>query len=127
LVVAAQQGDISPTLQEWERNARLVATWTFAAALVTGVLYLVARRQGFADLLAPLIRSATTVVYRICFGVFATFLAVALTAFSLPLSIIGWAFALESDRSRAHREESESAAAERSVASGAPVTPLRTA
>lgn len=125
LLVAAQQGDIPSALQRWEHTALSVAKWTFIGLLALGVLYLIANRYGFGEPVKLLLWPVAVVVYRVGFGLCATIFAIALAAVSLPLSIISWMSALESDPSRKARYEMERERAERAPqpigAAGAPI------
>lgn len=128
LLVAAQQGDITPTLHRWEQTALSVGVWTISALIIAGALYLVANRYGFGELAKLLLWPVTLVVYRIAVGVCAALFAVVLAAVSLPLSIISWMSGLESDHSRKARYEIERERAERAPQpTGAAVVPIRAA
>ncbi|MFV0452030.1 MAG: hypothetical protein ACK5LS_07275, partial [Propioniciclava sp.] len=50
LLIAAQQGDITSTLQRWEHVAVSVAAWTIGGLLAAGVLGLIANRYRFGEL-----------------------------------------------------------------------------
>ena len=113
LLIAAQQGDITSTLQRWEHTAVSMAAWMIAGLIVSGVLYLIANRYGFGELVKLLFLPVAVVAYRVGFGLCATILAIALAAISLPLSIISWMSELESDHSRKARYEIERERAER--------------
>ncbi|MEI3846586.1 MULTISPECIES: hypothetical protein [unclassified Microbacterium] len=128
LLIAAQQGDITSTLQRWEHTAASVAAWTIGGLLGAGVLYLLANRYGFGELVKFLFWPVAVVVFRVGFGVCATIFAIALAAISLPLSIISWMSGLESDHSRKARYEIERERAERAPQpTGAVVVPIRAA
>ncbi|MFC0673841.1 hypothetical protein [Brachybacterium hainanense] len=125
LVIAAQQGDITSTLQRWEYTAVSVAAWTIGGLFGAGVLYLLANRCGFGELVKILFWPVAVVVYRVGFGACATIFAIALAAISLPLSIISWMSGLESDHSRNARYEMERKRAERAPQpTGALVVPI---
>ena len=126
LLVSAQQGDITPALQLWKHTAWSVAAWTITGLLVSGLLYLIANRYGFGELVKPLFSLVAVVAYRVGFGLCATISAIFLAAISLPLSIISWMSALESDHSRNTRHEMERERAERAPQpTGAAGLPMR--
>jgi hypothetical protein len=107
LLIATQQGDIASTLQRWEHTALSVGAWTIGGLLATGVLCLIVNRSGFGELLKLLFGSVAVFVYRIGLRVCAALFAIALAAISLPLSIISWMSAPESDHARNLRHEIE--------------------
>lgn len=126
LLIAAQQGDIISTLQRWAGTAVAAAGWTIAGLLVFGVLHLIANRHGLDELTKMLFWPVAAVAYRGGYGLCATILAIALAAISLPLSMIGWMSALESDHSRKARSEMARVRAEGATQpSGAVAVPIR--
>lgn len=128
LLIAAQQGDITLTLQRWEYAVVSVAAWTIGGVLGAGVLSLLAIRLGFGELAKLLFWPVAVVVYRAGFGVCATIFAIVLAVISLPLSIISWMSALESDHSRKARYAIEQERSERAPQpTGAAAVPIRAA
>lgn len=128
LLVAAQQGDITSTLQRWEHAAVSVAAWTIGGLIAAGVLYLIITSRYALDELVNLVCWPVAVVaYRVGLGVCATVFAIVLAAVSLPLSVISWMSGLESDHSRKARYQIERERAERTPQpTGAALVPIRT-
>lgn len=127
LLVAAQQGDITSTLQRWEQAAVSVAAWTIGGLLAAAVLYLITSRYGLDELVKLVCWPVAVVAYRVGLGVCATVFAIVLAAVSLPLSVISWISGLESDHSRKARYQIERERAERTPQpTGAALVPIRT-
>ena len=126
LLIAAQQGPLAPMLQRWEGVALSAVSWTIGGLLFAGLLYLVANRYGFGELVRLLFWPMTVMIYRVFFAAVAAVFAIVLAAISLPLSIVSWVGALEPDHERRRREEIEWEEVERAPQpAGARVVPVQ--
>lgn len=88
LLVAAQQGDLGPTLQHWETMTLRAAFWTIGGLLIMGLLYLTASHYLFRGLLKWLALPPAVLALQIGIGIIAAIGAILFAGASLPLSII---------------------------------------
>lgn len=100
LLVAAQQGDLGPTLQHWETTTLRAGLWTVGGLLIVGLLYLTASHYLFRGLLKLLVLPPAVLALQIGIGIGAAVGAILFSGASLPLSIISRMSAMQPSQTR---------------------------
>lgn len=101
--------------------------WTFGCFLALGRLYMFTQNNWLGRLLKLLLWPLWIVTYRVFTGITAAIMAIVMSGVSLPLSLGTWLAALQSDRRRKIRDRLDVERAERNLATGAAITPIRAA
>ena len=106
LLVAAQQGPVNDVLLSWYTSFEsVVLVLAFLAAGLT-VFYFVAARSPGGGIATELLGQLGGLGYRLLIGSFFAVIAIFVCALSLPLGLVGWFTAFQSDR----RNEAQMAA-----------------
>lgn len=127
VMAAAQHGDVTVRLRGWLSTALSVGAWSMSGLLIAGGLYLIAARRGYGELAMVPLQRAAFWLFRIYLGVVAALCAIALAPIVLPLSVLGWMSAVESDHTRERHREAASARVRRRPRPTGAAVPLRAA
>ena len=112
ILVAAQQGSVRPVLDGLRHVAAQAVWWCIGTALVVGLLAFILHRFRLADVLAPLLGPIAGFGRAVASAVVIAFAAVAIVPLYVPLRVLFWLCALESQPRRAARIETDRMLAE---------------
>lgn len=122
LLIAAQQGDITDTLVEWGAVALDAVPWALGMLVVGVIIYFVGSRYSLGWLVITPLAWGWSLGRRVAWCLVCAVIAVIGAAVSLPLSLLGWMCALETQHARNVRAKVE---AERDVKPSGAISTLR--